>query len=1040
MLWYGMSKWHRRARTFTLRFTAVFSVLAFFVVAGLVAALLTFSSMFPAGNPLNLTPLLPRLDGYLAGFGLRVDASRMETYYDNGSIVLRGEDIKVYGQNDELAVMVEKGAVELSRRRLFFGIPAPKLLAAEGVTMRLVRTSDTVQLAGLPVVQEEGRESETNIGGIVEWLNGLKAGLRWGMLERAEADRVTLLLRDDIQQAEWAMEGGDFKFERGYAGDAGDGERAVMNANLRRLYGFGQRPLSTPVVVTFEHVANAPDAVLRARFERSDIDMVADYFPLELKDMFQAKGQVEVGLNLREGNKLGQPWVTLRLTDVTVTPPMGFTKPMNFRTFLVTASYMPSPTDVLVVNGIRAVDTRGMEFRARGRIQGVTTDDPAMEVTLYVPRGEAQRLFDYFPDQSDGFDKALEWLRPNIRDAHFSNLVVHYLGRPSAFPHCENECGLSITARIDEGKVRYLPEMPLATVQASGTFALVGESIHVEIPRAQTANQKGRNVKVDLTELFSPKIIPTGVIVSVDLEGPLDEVITNVSKLEKPLPLAATGQHTSKFALNLPLIDGKETEITDADISVTTAIRNLAVTRLDDLPDTRLSAPEATYTMTGPIARLQAPAAQVNGLPMAVTWQDNWKDKGTQAMQLTARGQVNGAWLAANGMPEAVTVDGPVGVNLALNQNGAQMGLQLTADAQTARVGFTPLEWSKPAGQPLALTVSGTMERAGGQFSRLTLPALSLVGTNVEVKGNVDWRDGNLAASRLNLRPFRLGDNNANVTLENGTLRLFGTRLDLRGIDLSAANDGNETPDGKLEVDIAEMLFKGGTLSNAKANLESTNNVLDINSFTATHSGGDAVQITESALPGQAGRRKQSIRVENLGGLLRTLDLYHALLGGRLEGEITYDAPNSGGGVLSLRDYELDNPPTLVRLLSMLSLEQLFAGTHKLIFTKAIIPVRMVGDDVAFDGMKMEGPAMSLRFDGVYNRRLSELSIDGRMAPAIPFNRLVARIPIIGNILAGSQDGVVVADFKLKGPTSDPKIEVRPLSVLTPGLIKDIFR
>lgn len=1035
-----MHHWHHHARKATLRLTAFFSVVAFFLVAALVAAILTFSSMFPANNPLNLTPLLPQLDGYLSGFGLRMDASRLETYYVDGNIVLRAEDLKVFGENDQLAIVVEKGAVELSRRRLFFGIPAPKLLAAEGVTMRLVRTSETVQLAGMPVAREQGSEADTNIGGIVEWLNGLKAGLRWGMMERAEATRVTLLLRDDVQQAEWALEGGDLTFERTTDGADGDGERAVMNASLRRLYGFGQRPLTTPVVVTFEHAANAPDAVLRARFERSDIDMVADYFPAQLKDMFEATGQVEVGLNLREGNRLGQPWITLRLVNVTVTPPEGFSTPMTFKTFNVTASYMPTPTDVLVVNGITARDMRGMEFRARGRIQGLTTGDPAMDVMVQVPKGEGQRLFDYLPDQARGFQKTLAWLRPNVRNAHFSNLVVHYLGRPSALPNCGNDCGLSITARIDNGQVRYLPNLPLATVQTSGTFALVGESIHIAIPRAQTATQQGRNIRVQLTELFSPPEDPTEVIVSLDLAGPLDEVITNVGKVESPLPLAANGTHQSRFAMNLPLINGKETEVTDADISVTAAIANLNVTRLDDLPDTKLTAPAATFSMAGSTARLEAPNAQINSLPLSITWQDNWKDKTVKALHLSAKGQVNGAWLASNGLPDAVKVDGPVNVQLNLAQNGAQMGLQLAADAQPARVTFTPLEWTKPTGQALTLTVSGTMEKTGDTFQRLTLPALSLTGKDVEVKGNVDWR-GDLATSQLNLRPFRIGGSNANVSLNKGTIRLEGQRLDLRGMDLSSSTDSTSTtPDFKLDVDVTEMLFKGGPLRNAKANIQSNNNVVDINSFTATQAGGELVQVTETALPGQAGRRKQSIRVENLGGLLRTLDIYQPLLGGRLEGEITYDAPKSGGGVLSLRDFELDNPPTLVRLLSLLSLEQLFAGTDKLIFTKAIIPIRIVGDDIRLDKMKAEGPAMSLRLDGFYNRTRSEMNFDGKLAPAIPFNRMVAKIPLIGNILAGSQDGVVVADFKLKGPTADPKVEVRPLSVLTPGLIKDIFR
>ena len=83
---------------------------------------------------------------------------------------------------------------------------------------------------------------------------------------------------------------------------------------------------------------------------------------------------------------------------------------------------------------------------------------------------------------------------------------------------------------------------------------------------------------------------------------------------------------------------------------------------------------------------------------------------------------------------------------------------------------------------------------------------------------------------------------------------------------------------------------------------------------------------------------------------------------------------------------------------------------------------------------------MDLRFNGSYGRLNSQLNIQGNLAPAIPFNRLVSKVPLIGTILTGSQDGVVVADFRLKGPISAPEINVLPLSVLTPGLLKDLFR
>lgn len=100
----------------------------------------------------------------------------------------------------------------------------------------------------------------------------------------------------------------------------------------------------------------------------------------------------------------------------------------------------------------------------------------------------------------------------------------------------------------------------------------------------------------------------------------------------------------------------------------------------------------------------------------------------------------------------------------------------------------------------------------------------------------------------------------------------------------------------------------------------------------------------------------------------------------------------------------------------------------------------MDGDKVRFDRAGFEGPSMSIQLDGEYDRKASVMNFDGRLAPAIPMNRLVAKIPLVGTLLTGSQEGLLVVDFKLKGDSSDPQVDVRPLSVLTPGLVKDFWR
>lgn len=1047
-----------------------------FAMFALAAMIISFSTYFPASNPLNLTPLLPRIDGYLAGMGLKLTASRMIAYYQDGNIVLQGDDLRVYSTSGELAVVVEKGAVELSRRRLFMGIPAPKLLNAENVTLRLVRSGDVVQLAGIPLASGE---EESNMGDAVAWLNGTAAGLRWGALERGQIKDLTLLLRDEVQQSEWVMEDGLLTFARTAEG----GERATLAANLRRLYG-GKDIAPTPVLAVFEHAAGAGTAMLRARLEKSDVDMVADYFPPQIENMFKAKGRVEVGMLLTEGNRLGQPWLTLRLTDVAITVPEGFSKPLTFKNFDVTASYKPEPDDLLSINSLRAVDDNGLVIEGRGAVVGlgsasvVELDTPqevaaalaqgisptatasgtlvvsatestppeqvrtvsstlAANITLRVANGKAQDAFQYFPDRDRRFIKTLAWLRPNILEGGFTNLVLTYKGRPADFPDCGNACGLAITADITKGgRVRYLDNVMPATVQSPGKLQLVGETLRISVPRASTGSQTGDNVMVDITELFSP--VPTVIKVRTKLSGPLDEVIREVGKIKKPLPLSGDGRHTSDFALDLPLIKGKPTELEDADIAVQSNLADITLSRFEDIKNTRLTASSGTFRMKGNMAYFAADGA-LNGNPMDVDWQDDWKT-GAKAMKLTARGTVDASWLEANGLPKDIQIEGPVSVDLALQQSGKGNSLILTADGRRAGIKAPSFAFNKPAGEAFTLKTSGSYQGNAAALGRLQLDKLALDGKGIDVQGNLTYVPSNLAATRVSLSPFRLGKTDAVLNWNGQQLNLSGHQLDATPF-MDDSSGGTTLPESlSANINVQSLLLPKGTLQNLKASFSRRGGVWDVDHLSAMANGQSAVNVTTQSLAGQPGRRRMGVNIQNLGQLLAITNVYDRLLGGRLEGQINYDAPTVGGGVLVLRDFQLDNPPTLVRLLSLLSLPQLLEGTDKLRFDKGTFPLRLDGSKLYLDKAVMDGPAMTLRLDGMYDRADSTMNIDGRLAPAIPFNRLIAKIPLIGTLLTGSQDGVVVADFKMKGASADPKIEVRPLSILTPGLIKDIFR
>ena len=78
-------------------------------------------------------------------------------------------------------------------------------------------------------------------------------------------------------------------------------------------------------------------------------------------------------------------------------------------------------------------------------------------------------------------------------------------------------------------------------------------------------------------------------------------------------------------------------------------------------------------------------------------------------------------------------------------------------------------------------------------------------------------------------------------------------------------------------------------------------------------------------------------------------------------------------------------------------------------------------------------PVHRVVFDGYYNRKAESLDMQGVLSPIYFING-------IGSALTRKGDGLFGFSFKLDGKKGQPSLEVNPLSILTPGIFRDVFR
>lgn len=1013
--------------------------LALLLFAGIGAGLFWLASSYSLYHPLSLDAYLPRIEGFLARRGLNVQIGHLELFYDEAPVV-RLNDVRVMAtSSDEPAVVIENVAVKFANRRLFTLNLSPKVVEAQNVTLRLIRTTNGASIAGMNVVDVRGAAAPTR-GGVVEWLNTLYSSPEFGRLKDIKVENLNLLLRDEVQNAEWVLENARMSFTRYPA----DGERGSLTASIRRLYGHGglspdSQNVVMPVLITFDHQAGAAQATLTARFDQTDTDMIADYLPPKLKDMLKAQGSVELGTELLAENRFGQPWMTLRLNNAVMRFPEGFSKPLEFPRLTVTASYQTSPVDVLDVKGMTATSKRGNVWQAHGTVTSLTTD-PLIDLWVSSDKGDIQGVFDLFPDQARGFDKALRWLRPNIKNADYVNLKGHYRGKPSAFPDCEEQCGLfDISADVTRGEVRFLPELTPA-VGTSITFVWQGTQMTIAAPVAKIGNQQAKDIKVMITKMFSPD--PSHILVSGELNGELKELLGELRKLDDAglVPTDAGGRYQGKLFVDVPMIRGKETKFSDTTVTVDGKVTDLRLAGVKELGGQELTAPSAVVRMfPDKSLRLEADG-KLGANPLKVVWQRGIDPAKPTALTLNIEGALAGNWLMERmGKPEGLVLQGPFQVAANLVESPKKdWRFGIRANADRGRVEIAKLNLKKPAGEKMALESQGVFGSDGG----VVLNKVQVTGDNARVAGNLSWNPKKPDETVAKLSPFRMGRSDVVIDYAARKASITGKRLDIAGLDLFGDNKdkSDDIQNAELNLDVAEILTEKGKLDQVKGQMNARNGRWDIQHLSGLVNGQSKVSIRLVPIARQGERRKLSLNVDDLGATLSTLGIYQRLQGGRLNGDITYDSPQVGGGVLKVTDFSLQNPPIMMQILSLVSLEQLVAGTDSTLFKTATLPVRLDGGQVYLDNASLEGPSMSIRLNGVYDREKEDMNLDGKLAPGIPLNRLVAKIPLLGGILTGSQDGLVVVDFKLKGPSSDPQVNVRPLSVVTPGLLKDVWR
>ena len=97
------------------------------------------------------------------------------------------------------------------------------------------------------------------------------------------------------------------------------------------------------------------------------------------------------------------------------------------------------------------------------------------------------------------------------------------------------------------------------------------------------------------------------------------------------------------------------------------------------------------------------------------------------------------------------------------------------------------------------------------------------------------------------------------------------------------------------------------------------------------------------------------------------------------------------------------------------------------------------GDVMKINEILALGPSVSVLMDGYSDKSVT--SLRGTLVPAKTFNKVISKIPVIGDIIIPKEvgEGLFGVSFKMKGPPGKIKTTINPIKTLTPRFIQKIL-
>ncbi|WP_395540096.1 hypothetical protein [Neotabrizicola sp. sgz301269] len=643
---------------------------------------------------------------------------------------------------------------------------------------------------------------------------------------------------------------------------------------------------------------------------------------------------------------------------------------------------------------------------------------------------EAQRLMRLWPVSA--VPGTRKWLSENVGQAEFTNFKAALRFAENTPPR------FALGYEFSGAEVRFIRTLP-PIQEGHGRATIEGNVYTVVVDGGHVTAPQGGRIAVGGSVMTVPDItkFPATAEVRLITDAPLTATLSLLDqepfhflqKAERPVDLGQ-GRAVLASDLRFPLI----AKITAKDVEFNVSGRILDFASDKIVPGRSVTSPDMAVKVTNDGLSLSG-----EGLlgPMPIVARYDQRFNATVKGQATVRGsaRISDAWLRALGisLPQG-WLRGETGADVTLDLAKDQPArLHLESDLVGATLSVAPLSWSKGAKAKGKLALDAML----GTAPEVT--ALSLSAPGLAAEGRITTKAGgglDLASfSRLKAGTWLDAPADIRGTGKAGiTVTLNGGTLDLRnrppGGDGSGSGGGASVP---IKVNLDRLVVSSGiAITGFSGNFRQRAGGLDGTFVGAVNGAG---RIEGATVPVKGGTAIR-IRSGNAGAVMAAAGIFDKGRGGSMD--LTLQPRGAEGnylGIGTFKNLSVQGAPALAELLSAVSvvglLEQL--NGNGILFGEGDVEFTLQPEGVQVRRGAAVGASMGISFAGLYRSGSGQLDIQGTISPLYLLNG-------IGQIFTRKGEGLFGFNYRITGTSDNPQVSVNPLSILTPGMFREIFR